>query len=85
MSVKFERDGATPAREYEAKMMSLSHAAQVLGIGRTTAWNLYKTDEFPVPVVKIGSRLHVVRAHLDEFIETGVPVRRESQASQAAQ
>ena len=54
--------------------MSLAEAAEVLGIHRTTAWSLQKRGEFPVPVLKIGSNLRVVRAHLLSFMETGEPV-----------
>jgi excisionase family DNA binding protein len=55
-------------------MMTLGEAAMVLGIHRTTAWNLYKRGEFPVPVLKIGSNLRIVKAQLELFIETGVPI-----------
>ena len=55
-------------------MMTLGEAAMVLGIHRTTAWNLYKRGEFSVPVLKIGSNLRIVKAHLELFIETGVPI-----------
>jgi Helix-turn-helix domain len=54
--------------------MSLAEAAEILGIHRTTAWSLHKRGEFPVPVLRIGSNLRVVKAHLQLFIETGEPV-----------
>jgi len=54
--------------------MTLAEAAEVLGIHRTTAWSLHKRGEFPVPVLKIGSNLRVVKAHLQQFMETGEPV-----------
>ena len=54
--------------------ISLAEAAAVLGIHRTTAWSLHKRGDFPVPVLKIGSSLRVVRAHLQLFLETGLPV-----------
>ncbi|MEV4020343.1 helix-turn-helix domain-containing protein [Nonomuraea angiospora] len=34
-------------------------AAQVLGIGRTTAYNLAKKGEFPVHVIRIGDLYRV--------------------------
>ena len=55
--------------------MSLAETAEVLGIHRTTEWSLFKRGEFPVPVLKVGSNLRVVKAHLDQFMETGQPVR----------
>jgi predicted DNA-binding transcriptional regulator AlpA len=58
-----------------SKVMPLSEAAEILHIGRTTAWNLYRRGEFPVPVLKIGGTLRVVRDHLDQYLETGDPVK----------
>lgn len=54
--------------------MSLAEVADVLGIHRTTAWSLHKRGELPVPVLKVGSNLRVIRAHLELFLETGEPV-----------
>jgi|GEM_PF-1837280 len=54
--------------------ISLAEAATILGVHRTTAWSLHKRGEFPVPVLKIGSSLRVVKAHLQLFLETGEPV-----------
>lgn len=34
-------------------------AAAVLGIGRTTAHALARTDHFPVPVIRVGRRYRV--------------------------
>jgi len=61
--------------------ISLAEAAGVLGIHRTTAWSLHKRGDFPVPVLKIGSSLRVVRAHLQLFLETGEPVTLPFRAS----
>lgn len=46
-------------------------AAAVLGIGRTTAYELARRGEFPVPVLKVGSRYRVVTANLRELL--GLP------------
>ena len=43
-------------------------AARVLGIGRTTAYELTRRGEFPVPVLKVGSRYRVVTGHLRELL-----------------
>jgi excisionase family DNA binding protein len=53
--------------------ISLAQAAQVLGIHRSTAWDLYRRGEFPIPVLKIGNRLRVTKAHLEDFLQSGVP------------
>lgn len=43
-------------------------AAQVLGLGRSTAYDLIRRGEFPVPTVRIGRRLRVpVEPLLDLF------------------
>ena len=39
-------------------------AASILGIGRSTAYDLIRRDEFPVPVIKIGRCLRVPVAPL---------------------
>lgn len=54
--------------------VSLGEAALVLGVHRSTAWSLYRRNEFPVPVLRIGSSLRVVKAHLETYLSTGVPV-----------
>lgn len=39
-------------------------AGAVLGIGRTTAYRLARTDQFPVPVLRVGNQYIVPVAHL---------------------
>jgi len=39
-------------------------AASILGIGRSTAYELIRRDEFPVPVLRLGHRLRVPVAPL---------------------
>ena len=36
--------------------VSLTEAAQLLGIGRSTAYAAAHNDEFPVQVIKVGGR-----------------------------
>ena len=36
--------------------VSLTEAAQLLGIGRSTAYAAARNDEFPVQVIKVGGR-----------------------------
>lgn len=64
----------TRANGTSRQTMSLAEVADVLGVHRTTVWALYKRGELPIPVLKIGSRLRVVRAHLDRFMEAGIQV-----------
>lgn len=48
--------------------VSVPEAGQELGIGRNTAYELARTGEFPVRVLKIGSRYRVSRADLDRYL-----------------
>jgi excisionase family DNA binding protein len=48
--------------------VSLSEAAKVLGIHRSTAWELYKRGEFPVPVLRLGKRLRVTKLQLQRYL-----------------
>ena len=47
----------------------LPTAAAILGIGRSTAYTLANTDQFPVPVLRIGRRYRVAVAHLLRLID----------------
>ena len=48
--------------------LSLAEAAHVLGIHRSTAWDLYKRGDFPVPVLQIGHRLRVTKHQLERYL-----------------
>lgn len=48
--------------------VSLTEAALVLGIHRSTAWELWKRGKFPVPVLQIGRRLRVAKLHLARYV-----------------
>jgi len=48
--------------------VSLAEAALVLGVHRSTAWDLYKRGEFPVPVLQIGHRLRVTKLQLERYL-----------------
>jgi predicted DNA-binding transcriptional regulator AlpA len=39
-------------------------AGQILGLSRNHAYQLARDDQFPVPVLRVGSRFHVPVAHL---------------------
>jgi excisionase family DNA binding protein len=49
--------------------ISLAEAARVLGVHRSTAWELHKRGEFPVPVLQIGHRLRVTKRHLQRYLD----------------
>lgn len=51
--------------------VSLADAARILGVHRSTAWELYRRGEFPIPVLRIGTRLRVSLVQLGRFLEGG--------------
>lgn len=44
-------------------------AGSVLGVGRSTSYQLVRAGRFPVPVVRVGTRYVVVVAHLLRLLE----------------
>ena len=44
--------------------ISVERAGQMLGIGRSKAYELAQTNKFPVDVLKIGKTYHVLTASL---------------------
>jgi excisionase family DNA binding protein len=70
-------NSVTPTKLGAAKSsitMSLAEAATILEVHRTTCWTLYRRGEFPVPVLKVGGSLRIVRNHLDQYLATGESV-----------
>jgi predicted DNA-binding transcriptional regulator AlpA len=61
--------------------VGLAEAALILGIHKSTAWALYQQGTFPVPVLKVGTRIRVVKVHIQQFLETGEPVTFASATS----
>jgi predicted DNA-binding transcriptional regulator AlpA len=46
----------------------LLSAASVLGIGRTSAYELVRTGRWPRPVLRLGNRIRVATAPLRELL-----------------
>ncbi|MFI7496242.1 helix-turn-helix domain-containing protein [Kocuria sp. M4R2S49] len=42
--------------------------ATVLGIGRSTAYELVRTGEFPIRVLRLGKKLRVSTVDLDRYL-----------------
>ncbi len=68
----FVQEKAVPAT------IGLAEAALILGIHKSTAHALYQQGKFPVPVLKVGTRIRVVKIHIQQFLETGEPVTFET-------
>ena len=58
--------------------IGLAEAALILGIAKSTAWTMYSQGTFPLPVIRIGTRIRGVKVHIQQFLETGEPVTFES-------
>lgn len=50
-------------------LLDVPTAAGVLGIGRTLAYDLVKTDRWPTPVLRIGRLIRIPTAPLVRLIE----------------
>lgn len=56
---------------------SVEDASNALGIGRSFGYDLVKRGEFPVRVIKAGSRLRVSTAHLVRLLSAEAVKSRE--------
>lgn len=72
----FVQEKAVPAT------ISLAEAALILGIHKSTAWAFVQAGTFPVPVVRVGTRIRVVKIHIQQFLKTGEPVTFETATSE---
>jgi predicted DNA-binding transcriptional regulator AlpA len=43
-------------------------AGEVLGIGRTVAYELVRTNQFPTPVLRVGRQIKIPTAYLIELL-----------------
>ena len=58
--------------------VTLKEAAELIGVHRTTLAAAVKRGDLPFPVIRIGARYRVLKAHLVEYLRTGHPVFQES-------
>ena len=58
---------ATEVRALPA-VVDVVTAAEVLGIGRTVAYELVRTDRFPTPVLRVGRQIKIPTAYLLELL-----------------
>ena len=58
-------DGSIPA------MLTVPQAARLLGIGRTLAYELIRTDAWPTPIIRAGRLITIPSAPLLELLATG--------------
>lgn len=58
---------ATEVRSLPA-VVDVVTAAEVLGIGRTVAYELVRTGRFPTPVLRVGRQIKIPTAYLLELL-----------------
>ena len=64
-----EQPRGRPKRQpLERKTYSIDETSELLGLSRNTTFELARENKLPVPVVRVGKRLLVVRAALDRFL-----------------
>jgi hypothetical protein len=58
---------ATEVRSLPA-IVDVVTAAEVLGVGRTVAYELVRTDRFPTPVIRVGHQIKIPTAYLLDLL-----------------
>jgi hypothetical protein len=70
------RDSAVPGGSQRAVLpavLDVPQAAHLLGIGRTLAYELVRTDRWPTPVLRVGRLIRIPSQPLIELVSTGYP------------
>ncbi len=52
--------------------LNIEDVATVLGINRSTAYELARRDELPVPVIRLGRRMVVSRRAVEELLNAAL-------------
>jgi hypothetical protein len=71
------RGNAVPGGSQRAVLpavLDVPQAARLLGIGRTFAYELVRTDQWPTPVLRIGRLIRIPSRPLIELVSSGDPV-----------
>jgi hypothetical protein len=55
-------------------VLDVPQAARLLGIGRTLAYELVRTDQWPTPVIRMGRLIKIPTGPLVELMSTGYPI-----------
>lgn len=65
-------------------LLDVPTAATVLGIGRSLAYQLVQTDQWPTPVLRIGRLIKIPTAPLRRLIDAGDPSGRTIDSEERA-
>jgi hypothetical protein len=58
-------------------VLDVPQAARLLGIGRTLAYELVRTDQWPTPVIRMGRLIKIPSGPLIELMTTGATTQRQ--------
>ena len=70
-------------RQTRRATMTIEEVAAVLGLARSTAYDLAKADRLPIPVIRAGKRIFVSRALVERLL-AGEDVRHSGDPDRAA-
>lgn len=59
-------------------VLDVPQAARLLGIGRTLAYELVRTDQWPTPVIRMGRLIKIPSGPLIELMTTGATAHRQA-------
>lgn len=59
-------------------VLDVPQAAHLLGIGRTLAYELVRTNQWPTPVIRMGRLIKIPSGPIMELIATGAAARRQT-------
>jgi hypothetical protein len=69
MECSFQPNNSREPTHATADTIGIVEAGRRLGIGRTLSYDLAKRDEFPVPIIRVGTRLRVSTLALSRLLE----------------
>ncbi len=59
-------------------VLDVPEAAQLLGIGRTLAYELVRTNQWPTPVIRMGRLIKIPSGPIVELMTTGVATHQRA-------
>lgn len=63
-------DTESPAGRLDRLTLNIEDVARLLGINRSTAYELARRDALPVPVIRLGRRMVVSRRAMEALLGT---------------
>lgn len=66
-------DSETHKTHISRLTLNIEDVAILLGINRSTAYELARRNEFPVPIIRLGKRMVVSRRAVEELLGQNLP------------